>query len=98
MVNSTSVNVGRRQPTGGEDVPAQGKVSLLPEGFAPRSRILLGQDCWSTGLAQEMGQSSRMGPPVCPMVCRRNAERVRERRGQTCQILAQEQGGVSLGG
>src|SRR2546425_812839 len=98
MVNSTSVNVGRRQPTGGEDVPAEGKVSLPPEGFASRSRILLGQTCRSTGLAQDMGQGAGMGPAVCPMVRWRNAERVRERRGQACEILAQEQSGVSLGG
>src|SRR6266568_8356850 len=98
MVNSTSVNVGRRQPTRGQAVPAEGKVSLRPEGFAPRSRIFLGQSRWSTDLAQDLGQGAGMGPAVCPMVCWRNAERVRERRGQACEILAQEQGGVSLGG
>src|SRR6266702_3009216 len=98
MVNSTSVNVGRRQPTGGEDVPAEGKVSLSSQGFAPRSRILLGQTCRSTGLAQDMGQGAGMGPAVCPVVCWRNAERGRECRRQACEILAQEQGGVSLGG
>src|SRR5437879_808725 len=98
MVNSISVNVGRYQLISGEDVPAEGKVSLPPEGLAPRSRILLGQTSRSISLAQEMGQGSGMGPAVCPMVCWRNAERVRERCGQACEILAQEQGGVSLGG
>src|SRR2546425_3925118 len=98
MVTSPSVNVARCKPPRGEDVPAEGKVSLPPEGFAPRSRILLGQDCWSTGLAKEVGQGSGMGPAVCPMVCWRNAERVRECSGQACEILAQEQGRVPLGG
>src|SRR2546425_10129874 len=98
MVNSISVNVGRYQLISGEDVPAEGKVSLAPEGFAPRSRIFLGKSCGSTGMGQERGQGSGMGPAVCPMVCWRNAERVRERRGQACEILAKEQGGLSLGG
>src|SRR2546425_6607456 len=97
MVNSTSVNVGRCQTTRGEDVPAEGKVSLPPEGFAPKPRIFLGRSCWSTGLAQDMGQGSGMGPAVCPMVCWRNPERLRERCGQAREILAQEQGRVSLG-
>src|SRR5438132_7496036 len=98
MVNSTSVNAGRYQLIGGEDVPAEGKVSLPPEGFATRPGIFLGQSCGSTGMGQEMGQGAGMGPAICPMVRWRNAERVRERCGQACEILAQEQGGLSLGG
>src|SRR5437879_5971081 len=97
MVNSISVNVGRYQLISGEDVPAEGKVSLPPEGLAPRSRIFLGQTSRPTGLAQEMGQGAGMGPAICPMVRWRNAERVRERPGQAREILAQEQGRVSLG-
>src|SRR2546422_8167974 len=98
MVNSTSANVGRWQTTPGEDIPAEGTVSLSSRRFSPRPRILLGQDCRSTCLAQEMGHGSEVGPTVCPMVYWRNAERVRERCGQACEILAQEQSCLPLRG
>src|SRR2546427_8997408 len=97
MVNSSSVNVGLRQTPRGEDIPAEGTVSLPAERFSPRPRILLGRHCGSACLAQEMGQGSEMGPAVCPMVCRRIVERIRECCRQACEILAQEQSGISLG-
>src|SRR2546427_5104017 len=98
MVNSSSVNVGRWQTTPGEDIPAQGRVSLHPEGFSKGPRIFLGQHCWPASLAKELGKGAKVGPAVCPMVRRRNTQRVRERRGQAREIMAQEQSRLSLGG
>src|SRR5947208_7724344 len=98
MVNSSSVNVGYRKTTRGEDIPAEGTVSLPAERFSPRPGILLGRRCGSACLVPEMGQGSEMGPTVCPMVCRRIVERIRECCRQTCEILAQEESGISLGG
>src|SRR5216117_2183753 len=98
MVNSSSVNVGLRQTTRGEDIRAEGTISLSPGRFTPGPRIVLGRHCGSACLAQEMGQGSEMGPALCPMVRRRIVERIRECRRQACEILAQEQGGISMGG
>src|SRR6266571_2137657 len=98
MVNSTSSNVGRWQTTRAEHIPAGGTVSLPAERFSPGPRIVLGRHCGSARLAQEMGQGSEMGPAVCPMVRRRIVERIRECCRQACEILAQEQSGISLGG
>src|SRR3989475_6369560 len=98
MVNSSSVNVGRWETTPGEDIPAQGRVSLHPEGFSKGPRIFLGQHCWPASLAKELGKGAKVGPAVCPMVRRRNTQRVRERRGQAREIMAQEQSCLFLGG
>src|SRR5947199_3874842 len=98
MINSSSVEIRLRQTTRGEAIPAEGKISLSPGRFSPGPRIVLGGHCESTCLAQEMGQGSEMGLALCPMVCRRIVERIRECCGQACEILAQEQSGISLGG
>src|SRR5437867_4286207 len=87
MVNSSSVNVGLRQTTRGEDIRAEGTISLSPGRFSPGPRIVLGRHCGSACLAQEMGQGTGMGPAVCPMVCRRIAERIRECLRQAREVL-----------
>src|SRR5216117_1684072 len=98
MVNSILANVGHRQTTRGEDIQAEGAVPLTAERFSPGPRIVLGRHCGPARLAQEMGQGSEMGLALCPMVRRRIVERIRECCRQACEILAQEQSGISLGG